>query len=230
MTHPAPTPLPIPSDCRHVALFGGTFDPPHLAHVTLADLGRRELERRVGALVFLAFVPAARSPHKDNAPTATNAQRLDMLALATEGLDRTGIWTDELDRATQGEPSYWARTLERAKALLPDHALWFIIGADQAASFHRWRQPREMLQFTRPIVLPREPIASKADLHAAMSTADFWNEQELDHWAESFVEIDLLRAASTEVRDAKGRPVETPLHPRVLEYARANNLYGLNPN
>lgn len=230
MTHRAPTPLPIPSDCRHVALFGGTFDPPHLAHTTLAELGRRELERRVGAPVFLAFVPAARSPHKDHAPTATDAQRLDMLRLATEGLDHAGTWTDELDRATQGEPSYWARTLERAKSFLPDRILWFIIGADQATSFHRWRTPREMLQLAQPIVLPRHPIASAADLRSAMASADFWNKEELDHWAESFVDIDLLRAASTEVRDAMGRPVETPLHPRVLEYARAKNLYGLNPN
>jgi nicotinate-nucleotide adenylyltransferase len=223
VTPEAPTPLSIPTGCGHVALFGGTFDPPHLAHVTLADLGRNELERRVGAPAFLAFVPAARSPHKDNAPTATDAQRLAMLALAIEGLDRAGIWTDELDRATHGEPSYFARTLERARSMLPGRALWFIIGADQAASFHRWRQPREMLQLARPIVLPRHPIASAAELRAAMATADFWNEKELGHWAESFVDIDLLRAASTEVRDAAGSPFETPLHPKVLQYA----LYGL---
>lgn len=228
MTHPAPTPLPIPSDCQHIALFGGTFDPPHLAHVTLADLGRRELERRVGAPAFLAFVPAARSPHKNNAPTATDTQRLDMLRLATEGLERTGIWPDELDRATQGEPSYWARTLERAKSILPDRTLWFIIGADQATSFHRWRQPREMLQLAQPIVLPREPLATATDLRASMATASFWDEKELDHWAESFVDIDILRAASTEVRDAKGSPFETPLPPKVIEYARAHHLYGLN--
>ncbi|UYV13096.1 MAG: nicotinate-nicotinamide nucleotide adenylyltransferase [Phycisphaera sp.] len=228
MTPKAPTSLPIPSECAHVALFGGTFDPPHLAHVTLADLGRRELEGRVSAPVFLAFVPAARSPHKDNAPTATDAQRLDMLALATEGLEHAGIWTDELDRATHGEPSYWARTLERAKSILPDRTLWFIIGADQATSFHRWRTPREMLQFAQPTILPREPITSATDLRAAMANTDFWNEKELDHWAESFVDIDSLPAASTEVRDAKGSPFETPLHPKVLAYARQNALYGLS--
>lgn len=230
VTHQAPTPLPIPADCRHVALFGGTFDPPHLAHVTLADLGRRELERRVGVPIFLVFVPAARSPHKANAPTASDAQRLDMLGLATQGLDRAGIWTDELDRATGGEPSFWARTLERAKSIMPDRTLWFIIGADQAASFHRWRLPREMLQIARPIVLPRHPIASASALRAAMATAHFWTEIELDQWAESFADIDVVRAASTEVRDAQGSPFQTPLHPKVLEYARTNNLYGLLHN
>lgn len=227
MTPPPPTPLPITEDCRHVALFGGTFDPPHLAHVNLADLARQDLQRRVAAPACLVFVPAARSPHKDNAPTATDAQRLAMLRLATAGLEHAAIWTDELDRATRGEPSYWARTLERATAVLGDRTLWFIVGADQAASFHRWRQPREMLQLAAPLVMPRHPIATAADLRASMAAANFWNEKELDQWAESFVDIDLLRAASTEVRDARGTPFDTPMHPDVIGYARANGLYGL---
>jgi len=210
-----------------VALFGGTFDPPHLAHTSLADLGRQAIERRTGAPATLVFVPAARSPHKQDAPTATDAQRVQMLRLATSDVPDCTIWTDELDRAVGGEPSYWARTLERAAAILPQRTVWFIIGADQAASFHRWRQPREMLQLARPIVLPRHPIAIAIELRAKLATAGFWTEQELDRWADSFVDIDLLRAASTEVRDARGTPFETPLHPRVMEYARANNLYGL---
>ncbi|MFI4917224.1 MAG: nicotinate-nicotinamide nucleotide adenylyltransferase [Phycisphaerales bacterium JB060] len=227
MTHAEPTPLPIPDERRHVALFGGTFDPPHLAHTTLANLGRQAIEHRAGAPATLVFVPAARSPHKSDAPTATDAQRVEMLRLATSDVPDCTIWTDELDRAAEGEPSYWARTLERAATLLAHRTLWFIIGADQAASFHRWRQPREMLQLARPIVLPRHPIASSNDLRANMASAGFWDETELDRWAESFVDIDLLRAASTEVREAQGSPFDTPLHPSVLDYARANNLYGL---
>ena len=228
MTHAEPTPLPIPDDRRHVALFGGTFDPPHLAHTTLANLGRQALEHRAGAPATLVFVPAARSPHKSDAPTATDAQRVEMLRLAITGIPDCTIWTDELDRAAEGDPTYWARTLERAAAILPHRTPWFIIGADQAASFHRWRQPREMLQLAKPIVLPRHPIASAADLRANMATAGFWDETELDRWAESFIDIDLLRAASTEVRDSQGSPFHTPLHPKVLEYARTNKLYGLH--
>ncbi|MEQ9095479.1 MAG: nicotinate-nicotinamide nucleotide adenylyltransferase [Phycisphaerales bacterium] len=228
MTHVAPTPLQIPDDCPHVALFGGTFDPPHVAHVTLADLGRQELERREGAAACLVFVPAARSPHKEHAPTASDAQRLDMLRLAIAELDRCTIWTDELDRATRGEPSYWSRTLQRATAVLPDRTLWFIIGADQAASFHRWRQPREMIALARPLVLPRHPIATADDLRTTLDATGFWNEQELDRWVSSFVDADLLRAASTDVRAAQGAPFDTPLHPDVLRYAQEHNLYNLH--
>lgn len=179
------------------------------------------------APVFLVFVPAARSPHKDNAPIATDAQRLEMLGLAIDELQARAVWTDELDRATHGQPSYWARTLERARAILPGCELWFIIGADQAASFHRWRQPREMLQLAQPLVLPRAPTASAAQLRTRMADANFWNKKELDQWAECFIQIDPLQAASTEVRDAQGSPFDTPMHPKVLDYARTNSLYGL---
>lgn len=223
---PAPTPLEVPRGVGHVAFFGGSFDPPHVAHVTLADLARRELERRVGSRVFLVFVPAARSPHKEQAPFASDAQRVAMLALAIEGLEHAAIWTDELDRATAGQPSYWVRTLERASALLGGWDLSFIIGADQALTFHRWRGPREMLAMARPLVLPRAPVADADQLRERMARAHFWTEDELDRWAAAFVPIGPLPAASTEVRDARGAPFETPLDPRVLRYAREHHLYG----
>lgn len=209
-----------------MVLFGGTFDPPHLAHVTLADLGRQELQRRVGAPASLVFVPAARSPHKDAAPTATDAQRVEMLRLATAELPDCAIWTDELDRAVEGEPSYWVRTLERAAALLAGRTLWFIIGTDQAISFHRWRDARRMLELASPLVLPRQPITTAAELRSALAEAAYWNDKELDRWAESFVQIDSMRAASTTIRDADGSPFDTPMHPAVLAYVRRHRLYG----
>lgn len=227
MALPPPAPIPRLADYQHVALFGGTFDPPHVAHVTMADLARRELERRLHDPVLLVFVPAARSPHKDNAPTASDFQRAEMVRLAIEGLEGAAVWTDELDRALPGEPSYWLRTLERAREVLGDQTLSFIIGADQASSFHRWRGPREMLSLARALVLPRAPIATAQQLRDELARADFWNEKELDRWAESFVDLDLVRAASTEVRQAQGTAHTTPMHPRVLEYARAQGLYGL---
>jgi nicotinate-nucleotide adenylyltransferase len=227
VTDSHPTPLGIPEGCQHVVLFGGTFDPPHCAHIAMADLARQETERRRGGAALLVFVPAARSPHKASAPTANEAQRLEMLRLAVDGLEHATIWTDELDRASEGEPSYWLRTLERARQLIGDRSLTFVIGADQATSFHRWRGPREMLGLAGVLVLPREPIASARALRRAMEEAGFWKAEELDRWAESFVKVDLRKAASTEVRESQGSPFGTPLHPRVLQYARAQGLYNL---
>ena len=194
----------------------------------MADLARRELERRTGATALLVFVPAARSPHKDRAPTATDAQRVEMLELATADLVRCTVWTDEIDRAVHGEPSYWLTTVRRAHRLAGGRSLAFAIGADQAASFHRWREPREILDIARVLVLPREPLATAIQLRDALSSTGFWQQRELDRWVESFVDVEACNAASTEVRRAGGSAFDTPLHPRVLDYARANKLYGLH--
>lgn len=193
----------------------------------MADLARRELESRLDQPVLLVFVPAARSPHKVDAPTASDVQRAEMVRLAIEGVEGATAWTDELDRAVAGEPSYWLRTLERAREVIGDRSLTFIIGADQALSFHRWRGPREMLELAGVLVLPREPIATAAQLRDELAQIGFWNDKELDRWAESFVDVDLLKAASTEVRQAQGSPFATPLHPKVLAYAKEQGLYGL---
>lgn len=209
-------------------LFGGTFDPPHLAHTSLADHARRAIEAREGGKALLAFVPAARSPHKADAPEATNAQRVQMLRLATNELDLSTVWTDELDRAAANEPSYWFSTLQRTRACIGSRTLAFIIGADQAAQFHRWREPRAMLELARPLVLPRGSIASAVALRRELAESGFWNEKELDRWAESFVEVDAVQAASTDVRDAKGGVQDTPLRPNVLAYVKAQGLYGMS--
>jgi len=211
-----------------VVLFGGTFDPPHRAHVELADLARRRVARTHANTPWLVFVPAARSPHKPNPPIASDRQRIAMVRLATADLPRCTIWTDEIDRARAGEPSYWADTIARAReAVGPVVPLWFLVGSDQAVRFHRWRQPRRILELADPLVLPREPITAADALRQAMAETGAWSEPELDRWTRAFVPIEALRAASTAVREGGTETPGTPMAPAVLEYARREGLYGL---
>ena len=223
------TPLPVPESAE-VLLYGGSFDPPHLAHVELAIAARGALERQVGAGsggspaadIWLVYVPAARSPHKQSGPVATAAQRVRMLELAVEGRPRACIWTDEIDRAVSGEPSYWINTVRRARALLGDRWLRFLIGADQAAQFHRWRDAREILRIARPAVIGRAEVDSAPDLRRAMAEAGFWSEPELDAWAGWFIDVGVRRASST---DARGGGAESRLAPPVAAYVAQEGLY-----
>lgn len=162
MPLPTPTPLPVSVPAGRLVLFGGSFDPPHRAHLYFA---RFILERFPEAAILM--VPAARSPHKQAGPFASPEQRCEMLRLGLldvglgPGVDasrpsRAGIWTDEIDRARASEPSYWVDTLRRVRSLTPpDLPLSFVMGSDQLAVFHRWREPHEILRLASPLVLVR---------------------------------------------------------------------------
>lgn len=149
-----------------------------------------------------------------------------MLSLATEGVERGAIWTDELDRAcapaSAGEPSYWVDTLERARAARGSgSALRFLIGADQAVAFHKWREARRVLSLAEPVVMPREEIADAGSLTAALRETGAWETEELERWAGWFVQTEMLDASSTGARAGESRA----LHPRVRAHIEARRLY-----
>jgi nicotinate-nucleotide adenylyltransferase len=215
------TPLAVPAGAGAL-LYGGTFDPPHVAHIDLALAARDALARATGAPWRLVYVPAARSPHKEAGPVATGAQRVAMLEAALEGAPGAVIWTDELDRASAGEPSYWINTVRRARdALGPGAPLRFLIGADQAVEFHRWREARAIIALAAPAVLARAEIDTPAALAGAMARSGFWTEAELGAWAGWLVDVGALAAASTAAR--RGEP--TPLPEPVAAYIRRHGLY-----
>lgn len=197
MTSPPPiTPWPIPDASAPAIIFGGSFDPPTRAHVSVAADARDATD----PAAWLVFIPAARSPHKDAGPNASNADRLDMLDAAIASLPRAVTWTDELDRATAGQPSYMAQTLERAHAVAPSTRLRLLIGADQAIAFHRWHEPRRIIELAEPIVLMREPAETEAELHKALRAAAFWSDDELASWRERISAVDVIDASATEAR------------------------------
>lgn len=222
---PQPTPMPCAGDASSgVVLFGGSFDPPHLGHIGLARLARD----RVASDARLVFVPAARSPHKDAGPIASPADRVAMLDLATADIERACVWTDEVDRAEEGPPhatpppSYWVETLDRARRLLgEDPPIWFIMGADQVASFHRWREPERILALATPIVLLRGEASAPSSPDAGpINRAP---------WASWVVRAPLHPASSTAVRAALVRGEDSTaramLDPRVWAYIRERGLY-----
>lgn len=222
-----PTPMPLPKGEQRVLLFGGMFDPPHRGHVVLPVRAREAVFGPSEG--WLVYVPAARSPHKPDGERAPASQRVAMLELALEGHDRCGIWTDEIDRAVAGEPSYWVYTARRARTMLgPDADLRFLIGADQAVGFHRWREPRGILESVRPVVLLREPWTHPERVINELEQAMFWNDEELQVWREAIVDVGTLDVSSTEIRhDLEGRLGVPPgwMDERVLAYIEDERLF-----
>jgi nicotinate-nucleotide adenylyltransferase len=226
--HPSPiTPIPLPDDVDRLVLCGGTFDPPHRAHTELAALAR---DWAAGPDAWLVFVPAGRSPFKDAAPTA-DRHRTEMLRLATAQTARSSVWTDEIDRASRGEPSYWIDTLRRAKSLWPRARLWFILGSDQAAAFHRWREPRQILALAQPVILPRAPLTTPEALAGALRETGAWSGEEIALARQLLAPTPVIDSSATAAREIlRSRGPDDArltdlLQPSVLDYIREHRLY-----
>lgn len=185
-----------------LALFGGTFDPIHKAHLTVARTAaeRFHLDR-------VLFVPAARPPHKGGVTHAPYEDRVCMAELACAGDPRF-----EVSRLEEGtERSYSIDTIEKVRAgMTPADELFFIIGADAFAdveTWHRWRDVAREVRFvvaSRPGHRYRVPEPIRTD--------------RLDG-----VELAVSSSAIREALARGERPSEVP--DCVLDYISKNKLY-----
>jgi nicotinate-nucleotide adenylyltransferase len=136
-----------------LAIFGGTFDPVHLGHLSVAWEAAELLDAEVRLL------PANVPPHR-GVPVASATQRAAILREALKGQSRLTLDLRELDRPG---PSYTIDTLHELRAEHGDRPLVLLVGADafaQLASWHRWRELFEMAHIgvlSRPGVSTRLP-------------------------------------------------------------------------
>ena len=140
---------------QRVALYGGSFDPVHEAHLAIA----REAVATVG-LDRLFFIPSARSPLKGRAPVAGDRERLEMLRLAVR--DHPVFRTSAYE-LREGGASYSLKTVRFFGGRFPGARLFWILGADQFEQLPRWHKidslvrQVEFLVFQRPGVEGRPP-------------------------------------------------------------------------
>jgi len=122
---------------RRVGVYGGAFDPPHLAHLALLQCAMSELD-----LDALRVIPTGDAWHKTRALTASE-HRLAMAELAFAALPQVTVDAQEINRKG---PSYTIDTLHSVAASEPGAELFLIMGADQAAALTTWRAWQEIVQ------------------------------------------------------------------------------------
>jgi len=133
-------------------MFGGTFDPPHVGHLALAEWARERL-----TLDRVLFVPAGRPPHKRGPRLSSAEHRLAMTRLAVRRNPAFEVSTVELERSG---PSYTVETLERLRQ--EGSAWWFLlVGSDSLEELHTWHEPQKILDLATLAVARRS--ASGAD-------------------------------------------------------------------
>lgn len=119
----------------------------HLGHLLVAQAAREEL-----SLDRVFFIPASQSPFKASVSPVPVAERLRLLRLALAGETETEIDTSEVER---GGVSYTIDTLRHYAQAYPGSTLYYLIGADHAATLPQWRDADELARLAEFVVIPR---------------------------------------------------------------------------
>lgn len=191
---------------QRVGMFGGAFDPPHRAHVALAQAAIAQL-----ALDRLYVFPTGNAWHKDR--TLTSAEdRLAMTRLAFAGVP--GVFVDDRELKRTG-PTYSVDTLRELQAGHPGAQLHLLMGEDQAASFHRWHAWQEIASLAVLCVAAR---GSGAGLQAL---------QALPGVRVHLLQLPQMPESATEIRTrlTRGQDIATLVEPAVARYIETHHLY-----
>ena len=198
-----------------LGVLGGTFDPPHVGHLLLAEEARLAL-----GLGQVLFTPAGGPWRKAGQELSPREDRLAMVRLAVADNPHFAVSALEIER--EG-PSYTAETLAALRDQFgPETELFFIMGADSLADFPHWRQPQRILELARLAVAERpepedvpleEGLAD--DLARAMRERVVW------------LDMPRIDISSTAVRDRvrRGLSIRCWVPPAVEEYIRQHGLY-----
>jgi len=201
---------------RKVILFGGSFDPVHIAHVKVAAAAAKE----IGAERVI-FIPARRSPHKKNSPGADQQQRLHMISLAIEDYENFQVSDCEFHRK---EPSYTLDTVMHFKNMFgPDVELHWLIGADTINDLCRWHRIKDLIDNCCLTLMPRGGI-SGVDFSGFDEEVGEERRKKLE---KHILNTPLVEISSTEIRKriAQSGDLSMMLDPKVADYIVENGLY-----
>ena len=196
-----------------VALFGGTFDPPHHGHLSIATAAAD-----VFHLDQVLFAPVALQPLKPESHPTPFEDRLAMVALACRQDPRFEASTLDAPHP-DGRPNYTVDTLAALARLQPEATLFNLIGADSFLNLPRWREPDRLLELAQWIVVsrPHFPLDDLSALH--LTPRQRTRVHLLPTVHEDVAATDLRHRLHT------GDPCDDLLSPAVSLYIRTHRLY-----
>ncbi len=208
-----------------LGVFGGTFDPIHVAHLALAQEAAESL-----GLERVLFVPAGSPPHKPGVAITPGAHRLAMVQLAIAGNERFEVSRLELDR---DGPSYTVDTLQTlARDRVPEGGagisgiaaiageMTLILSADAFLGLRSWHEPRRVLELARLAVAPRDGYPDAGPEFLAVHFPDLANRA-------VFLDGPRIRLSASALRDraAAGRSLRYLVPDAVAAYIGDHGLY-----
>ena len=192
------------TNVKRTGILGGSFDPPHNAHVAMARAALKEIP-----LDRVLFVPSLHPPHKDATQITPYETRVRLAELVVA--DEPGCEVARLEEFRDG-PSYTVELLEHCRAEMDDD-LYFLLGADSAADLVSWKDPERLLQLATLVLFPRTGFDSIIPVAGEASVIVF--------------EEPVIDVSSSEVRDkvAAGESIAGSVPNSVQKFILDNSLY-----
>jgi len=194
-----------------LGILGGTFDPPHVGHLILAEEARSQLGLRK-----VVWVPAGVPWRKGERPVSPAAERLEMVARAIS--ENEAFELSRLETQRTG-PSYMVETLETLRGRSEGSELILIMGSDALSDLPNWKEPARLVELARLAVASR---AEGDDVLAEVENA-LPGVRERIAW----VKMPRIEISSTDLRRrvAEGRSVRYLVPDAVGDYIHKGGLY-----
>jgi len=187
-----------------IGIFGGTFDPIHHGHLITA-----QSVREIRKLDKIIFIPTYISPHKTNIKTSSAEDRMNMIKISIEGIDFFEVSDFEINKH---DISYTVDTLREFKKYYDEIEL--IIGYDNIFKFYTWKEPDEIMNLAKVIVLKRK----------SSQPIEF-----IDKYVEqaTFVQTRGIEISATDIRHRvhKGLPIHYLVPKEIEKYILEHKLY-----
>lgn len=197
-----------------LVIFGGTFDPIHLGHITPTLQACKSI--KAGELLFLpCYIP----PHKQ-APSVTSEHRLNMVNLVANKLNESSsfpVLVSDYEIQQQGR-SYTRLSIEHFAKLYPNKKLMFLIGMDSYLNFTSWYNWQEILGYCQLLVVKRPGY----DIDESQMP-------ELVLQNRHLVDVEELQISSTQIRQASDlSKISHLLTDEIIGYIKQHQLYDLS--
>jgi len=214
---------PVPATHQTLGIFGGTFDPVHIGHITLAAEIKTHL-----LMDQMSLIPCRLPPHRDR-PSASDQDRLQMLRLATAD---TSLLVDERELKREG-PSYTFDTLQSLRAEHGETAsIICCMGMDAFAYFNTWYRWQDILSLAHLAVIARAGNHQdvNADIHALLAQYQCTEKTALKNTPAGNIyltQLSQIPVSSTQVRQQLAKGILSPntLTPTVYQYIQERGLY-----
>ncbi len=194
-----------------IGVLGGTFDPPHYAHLALAEAARVQLD-----LGRVLFVPVGEPPHKGTRPITASCHRAALVEAAIA--DHPAFFLSRADLDRPG-PHFTVEMLKLIRQANPDAEVFLLIGGDSLAQLHTWWKPAGIVTHAKLAVMRRP--GGRVDVERLEQAVPEMRGRV------SWLDVPSLEMSSTDLRRrvGEGLPILYLVPPQVENYIRQHRLY-----